>query len=87
MSHTEAVEDHKKLRPGCVNGHVLGPAHPKARMKAAIWTRTSTTDQEPENQARQLEAWAERRGLEVVKSYTVQESAWRGAHLKALAGC
>lgn len=45
----------------------------------------STIDQHPENQLPELRRWAERRGFEVVQVYTVQESAWKGAHLKALA--
>lgn len=32
----------------------------------------------------ELRAWAERRHFEVVHAYTVQESAWKGAHQKAL---
>lgn len=53
-------------------------------MQAAIWIRVSTNDQHPENQLPELRAWAQRRGFEVVQVYTVQESAWRGAHQKAL---
>ena len=52
--------------------------------KAAIWTRVSTTEQETANQVAQLEKWAEQRGLEVVKVYQVQESAFRGAQRDAL---
>lgn len=40
--------------------------------------------QHPENHLPDLRAWAERRGVEVVAVYQVQESAWRGAHQKAL---
>lgn len=57
---------------------------PQPKVKVAIWLRVSTTDQHPENQLPELKAWAERRGFEVVKVYTVSESAWKGAHLKAL---
>lgn len=53
-------------------------------MKAAIWARVSTTEQETENQVLQLEQYALKRDLQVVKVYRVKESAWRGAHLKAL---
>ncbi len=53
-------------------------------MKAAIWTRVSTTQQETANQARQLWDMAERRGWEVVQTYQVEASAFQGAHLKAL---
>ena len=52
--------------------------------KAAIWLRVSTNEQHAENQLPDLQEWAGRRGWEVVKVYQVQESAWRGAHLKAL---
>lgn len=53
-------------------------------MKAAIWLRVSTGEQHAENQLPDLQAWAARRGWEIVKTYQVQESAWRGAHQKAL---
>ena len=36
------------------------------------------------NQVAQLREWAGRRGLEVVQVYEVEESAWKGAHQKAL---
>lgn len=52
--------------------------------KAAIWLRVSTGEQHAANQLPDLQAWAERRGWEVTKVYEVQESAWKGAHLKAL---
>ena len=54
-------------------------------LKAAIWARVSTTEQETANQVRVLEEWAQKRGLEVVKVYQVEESAWQGKHLQALA--
>ena len=53
-------------------------------MKVAIWLRVSTEEQHAENQLPSLQAWAEHRGFEVVKVYQVQESAWKGAHQKAL---
>ena len=53
-------------------------------MKAAIWLRVSSGEQHAENQLPDLQAWAARRGWQVVKTYEVQESAWRGAHQKAL---
>ena len=55
-----------------------------AEGKAAIWLRVSDPSQHTDNQLPTLQAWAERRGLEVVHIYQVQESAWRGAHQKAL---
>ena len=56
----------------------------QAKTKVAIWLRASDPSQHPENQLPELRAWAERRGFEVVNVYTVQESAWKGAHQKAL---
>jgi DNA invertase Pin-like site-specific DNA recombinase len=53
-------------------------------MKAAIWLRVSDPGQHAENQLPELQVWAERRGLEVVQVYQVTESAYRGAHQKAL---
>ena len=52
--------------------------------KAAIWLRVSTGEQHVENQLPDLQAWAERRGWEVARTYTVAESAFRGAHQKHL---
>jgi DNA invertase Pin-like site-specific DNA recombinase len=56
----------------------------QAKIKVSIWLLTSDASQHPENQLTELRAWAERRGFEVVKVYQVQESAWKGAHQKAL---
>jgi len=56
----------------------------QAKTKVAIWLRASDPSQHPENQLPELRAWAKRRGFEMVQVYTVQESAWKGAHLKAL---
>ena len=56
----------------------------QAKTKVAIWLRVSTGEQHAENQRPDLEAWAQRRGLEIVKVYVVSESAWKGAHQKAL---
>lgn len=50
----------------------------------ALWIRVSTHEQHAENQLPDLQAWAARRGWEVVKVYEAQESAWQGAHLKLL---
>ncbi len=52
--------------------------------EAAILVRVSDPDQHGENQLPDLQAWAERRGLEVVVVYQFQESAWKGAHQKQL---
>ena len=53
-------------------------------MKAAIWARVSTSDQETENQLSNLEAWADAKKLEVVETYSINESAYRGAQRNAL---
>ncbi len=52
--------------------------------KAALWLRVSSGGQHAENQQPDLEAWAARRGTEIVKVYEISESAWKGAHQKAL---
>ena len=46
-------------------------------MKAAIYLRVSTTEQEPANQLPALEALAQRLGAEVVGIYQENETAWR----------
>ena len=59
-------------------------------MKAAIWARVSTEEQELANQLLQLKEYAARRDLDVVTVYEVTESGWKGAHLaqfNQLAGC
>ena len=53
-------------------------------MRAAVWARVSTDEQETGNQTAALIDLAQRRDLEVVKTYNVQESAWRGEQQKAL---
>jgi putative DNA-invertase from lambdoid prophage Rac len=45
-------------------------------LKAAIWARVSTDDQHTENQLEQLRVWADRRGLEVVREFITEDSAW-----------
>ena len=52
--------------------------------KAAIWLRVSDPGQHADNQRPALEEYGERRGCEVTRVYEIQESAWRGAHQKAL---
>ena len=48
-------------------------------MKAVIWARVSTTDQETENQLSNLEACAGAKNLEVVETYSINELAYRCA--------
>lgn len=52
--------------------------------RAALWVRVSTNDQEVENQRRQLQAEADRRGFEVVTVYSVIGSAYTGEHNREL---
>lgn len=48
---------------------------------AAIWSRVSSDEQEVSNQLEVLQEWAQRRGLEVVREYTLEgESAFNGKH-------
>jgi DNA invertase Pin-like site-specific DNA recombinase len=49
-------------------------------LKAAVWSRVSTGEQSTENQVQALRDWAKNRGLEVVKVYSLEESAWNGRH-------
>lgn len=49
-------------------------------VKAAIWARVSTSEQETGNQVEQLRQWAQNRGFEVVREWELEESAWNGAH-------
>jgi len=53
-------------------------------MKAAIYCRVSTADQDLEAQEGVLREWAELRGLELVRTYREQESAWKGGHQQQL---
>lgn len=45
-------------------------------MKAAIWARVSTDEQDTDNQLLVLREWAERRGLEVEQEFVTEDSAW-----------
>lgn len=55
------------------------------RERAAIWLRVSTEEQTAANQLPALERMAAERGYEVVKTYTVEASAFKGRHNPALA--
>ena len=46
-------------------------------MKAAIYLRTSTQEQHPENQLPEIEAYCQTHGHEIVALYQEQESAWK----------
>jgi putative DNA-invertase from lambdoid prophage Rac len=54
-------------------------------MKVAIYARVSTDEQTEQNQVPILEAWAARRGDEIVATYRDTGSAWQKADQKALA--
>ncbi len=55
-------------------------------VKAALWVRVSDPDKQTvANQLPPLAELAERRGFEVVRTYAVESSAWRGKHHPALA--
>ena len=54
------------------------------KVKAGVLVRVSDPGQHTDNQLTDLQAWASRRGLEVVQVYELQESAWRGSHQQML---
>jgi len=54
-------------------------------MKAALYIRCSTTQQDTDNQRLALEKWASERGFEIVATYRENESAWREGHQRELA--
>lgn len=53
-------------------------------MKAAIYARVSTDEQTEQNQVPILEAFAKKRGFEIVKTYRDTGSAWQKADQKEL---
>ena len=53
-------------------------------MKAALYLRVSTTEQNVDNQLPALEAYAESRGWQIVETYRENESAWRAGHQREL---
>jgi putative DNA-invertase from lambdoid prophage Rac len=54
-------------------------------MRASIYVRVSTNEQDVSNQLSVLRDWAKQRGFEVVSIYQEAESAWRSGHQKELA--
>jgi putative DNA-invertase from lambdoid prophage Rac len=54
-------------------------------MRASIYVRVSTNEQDVSNQLSVLTDWAKQRGFEVVSIYQEAESAWRSGHQKELA--
>ena len=51
--------------------------------KAALWVRVSTNRQETANQMPDLQRLAEQRGYKIVRTFEVEESAWKGNHRAA----
>jgi len=49
-------------------------------LNVTIYARVSTEDQTTENQIRELQQWAERRGWTVVSIYRESETAWKAGH-------
>lgn len=54
-------------------------------MKAVMYLRVSTKNQDQDNQLPALKELAARRGFDVVEIYQEQESAWRAGHQRELA--
>lgn len=54
-------------------------------MKAALYVRASTNEQQTDNQLPALEDYAERRGFEVIRIYSENETAWKAGHQAELA--
>jgi len=54
-------------------------------MKAAIYIRLSTAEQDTGNQLMVLREWAQQRGFKVAKVYEEEESAWKANRQKELA--
>ena len=54
-------------------------------MKAVIYARVSTDEQDTDNQIAQITSWALSRGWEITDIYKENESAWKAGHQKELA--
>lgn len=54
-------------------------------MKAALYLRVSTSDQNTDNQLSALKAYAESKGYDVAAVYSENESAWKAGHQRELA--
>ncbi len=53
--------------------------------KASIYVRVSTGAQDTANQLSVLKDWAKRRGFEIIRVYSEEESAWKAGHQRELA--
>ncbi|PYQ64407.1 MAG: hypothetical protein DMF54_14365 [Acidobacteria bacterium] len=58
----------------------MTPRQESTPVRAAIWARVSSHQQENDNQLTALREWAARRGLEVGPEYVLEESAYNGKH-------
>ena len=58
---------------------------PEEMIRAVIYSRVSTSQQDAANQTAVLMEWAKQRGFEVIAVYTETESAWRDGHQQELA--
>ena len=54
-------------------------------MKAVIYARVSTGEQDADNQIAQLNSWSTARGWEIAGIYRENESAWKNGHQRELA--
>ena len=54
-------------------------------MRASIYVRVSTGEQDTANQLSVLKDWAQQRGFEVAGVYSEEESAWKSGHQRELA--
>ena len=54
-------------------------------MRASIYVRVSTGEQDTANQLSVLKDWAQQRGFEVTEVYSEEESAWKAGHQRKLA--
>lgn len=54
-------------------------------MKAAIYARVSSDQQDTGNQVMALESWAKQRGFDLVAVYRESETAWKAGHQAELA--
>lgn len=54
-------------------------------LRCALWCRTSTTEQNTDNQQLQLRVWADKLGYDIVTEYILDgASAWKGQHQSTL---
>lgn len=53
-------------------------------MRACLYCRVSTEEQEAANQVIALRSWASSRGYEIVEIYQESESAWKSGHQRKL---